>query len=717
LSKRTVGLLGAWLIAACAGAFAWGHLDSRLSGAIEIPGSSSQIASNVLRNHFGDALPGSFSVLFDAPASRWRSTSFVAEVKSSVARAAHAAGGKASPLRSISARVSYADLSTELTARAAHERISAIKRAIGRHPETRTKVTGFSVIAGEVTSTIAEDLRRAEIIAFPATALILILFFGSLTAAAVPLLFGLATISVAMGVIWLETWFVSIPIYAINVVTLVGIALAVDYSMLYVARYREEVRNSSRATQALPVTARTAGRALAISGAVVAAGLIPLAFIPIPFFSGLGLATAAIPVVSVLAAASLLPALLQALAPRLERKPLRPRRSRDHKAKGPTTDGPSDRLVDFVMRRAGLIALASAAVMLLIALPVSGLELTGGSSEFTHRAQFQRSADGKELTGQPLASYEVLIDNGREGGAWRPRERLAERRLLRDLAGNQGVNAIQAPVAAGSPAQARRLGLVDPSARFSRLRIIGAYRSGSHPAEALVERLRADHIPHAGFGTSRIWVGGRSASDYDLVQTVEGSVPALALVIVVSMYLLLTVLLRSPVLPLKAIAMSAISVAAACGVLVLVFQLGWGGIADTAQGEGIVAWVPVLLFAALFGISTDYEIFMVTRMREEWLRSHDNEQAVRTGLRLIGGMITASALVMLAIFAGFAISRVVALQQFGIGLVAGVFFDATVVRLLLVPSLMKLMGRWNWSFRSPNRVALTGRAARWLDDR
>lgn len=691
-------MLVAWLIAACTGAFAWTHLSPRLSSSLEIPGSSSQIASQVLREHFGESAQGSFIVLFDAPAARWGSAKFVGGVRSSLERAARVAGGRTSPLRSLSANVSYAELATELSTDAARKRVPAIERAIGERPGTRTKLTGFPVISDEVSVVIAGDLRRAELIAIPLTALVLLLFFGSFTAAAIPLLFGLATISVAMGAIWLETWLVSVPIYATNVVTLVGIALAVDYSMLYVARYREEASAETEPAVALSATARTAGRALAISGAVVAAGLAPLAFIPIPFFSGLGLATIVTPVVSVLAAITLLPALLRILAPRLERRPLRPRRLRGERSPGATAAGVGARLVGFVMRRAGPIALAAAAVMLLVALPASGLELTGGSSEFVRRAQLQPIEHGGEPTGPPPAPYDVLIDSGRRGGAWRPGPLAAERRLLRELVGSEEIDAVQAPVEAGSRARAMRLGLLDPSARFARIRIVGAASSGSDGAEALVAHLRSDYLPRADFGNAQTWVGGPSAADHDFVQTVEQSVPTLAVAIVAVMYLLLAVLVRSPVLPLKAVAMSAISVAAACGVLVAVFQLGWGGLAGAAQGERIEAWVPVLLFAALFGISTDYEVFMVTRMREEWLRSRNNEQAVSTGLRLVGGMVTASALVMLAIFAGFTASHIVALRQFGVGLVAGVLVDATVIRLLLVPSLMKLMGRWNWTF-------------------
>ncbi len=676
--------------------FAWAHLNPRLSGSVEIPNSQSQVAANVLREDFGESARGSFIVLFEAPAARWDSARFVTTVEAAVARAARVIHGRPSPLRSLSPEVSYVGLATELTAREAEERTAAVEDAIGHPPGTRTKVTGLPVISKELSATIASDLHRAELIALPVTAAILLVFFGSLPAAAIPLLFGLGTISVAMGVIWLQTLFVSIPIYATNVVTLVGIALSVDYSMLYVARYREELGKEGSAA-ALPTTARTAGRALTISGAVVVAGLVPLAFVPIPFFSGLGLATVAIPVVSVIAAVTLLPALLQVLSPRLESQPLRPRRWR--RTEGPS---PAERLVDFVMRRAGTIALAAGALMLAVALPATALELTGGSDELSRRAELPARGDRPAATAPAL--YEVVIDRARAGAGRHSCAVAAERRLLRQLVGDNAVRAVQAPVEARSCALAVRLGLLDPDTRFGRIRISGAYSSGSPGAEALVERLRADYIPRAGL-SEEAWVGGPAAADFDFVRTVEASVPILLAVIGILMFVLLTVLLRSTILPLKAILMSALSVAAACGVLVMVFQFGWAGPLSPPEPERIVAWVPVLLFAALFGISTDYEIFMVTRMREEWLRSGDNERAVRTGLRLVGTVITASALVMLAIFGGFAVSRVASLRQFGVGLVSGVFFDATVIRLLLVPALMKLMGRWNWSFLLSARPA------------
>lgn len=692
---RTLVVLAVWLTAACAGLFAWSDLGARLSGSVDVPGSESARVDAVLHDRFGESTSGSLLALVEAPPRRWSSPGFRRQVRRAARRAAVAVGAETSPLQSVSPRIAYVRLPSELSAAAARERVPAVERALAPIEGARVKVTGFPVISAELTSTIERDLRRAEVVALPVTALILVLLFGSLPAMALPLLFAAATISVAVGLIWLESWFVTVPVYATSVVTLVGIALAVDYSMLYVARYREEARGQESDSSALARTARTAGRSLIISGAIVAAGLVPLAFVPIPFFGGLGLAAIGIPLVSVLAAVTLLPALLELLGPRIDQLRLRlPRRRREGGA------GLPERLADFVMRRPGPVALVAGAVMLSLAAPALSLEITGGSAEFLRRAQLPPRG-GAESAPQPsLAAFEVLVDGGERGAAWGAPVLRPERRLVAGLAADPDVTAIQAPAELRGPnrrAFAVRLGLVDGRARFSRIRVLAA-DAGPQRTEALTERLRRRYVPMAGFGTLPVAVGGPAAADYDFVAAVTGAAPVLALVIVIVMYCLLAAMLRSLILPVKAIAMSALSVAAACGVMVLVFQFGWGESLGFGSSDEIEAWVPLLLFAALFGISTDYEIFMVTRMREEWLASGDNLYAVRTGLLRIGRVVTASALVMIVIFAGFATSHVVALQQFGVGLVAGVVLDATVIRLLLVPALMRLLGRWNWTF-------------------
>jgi RND superfamily putative drug exporter len=684
--------------------FAWSDLDGRLSGAGEAPESESHTVSEIVRRDFGEAAEGSFLVLYEAPSPRWRSPAFVKAVRASVRRGAQTAAGRSSPLLSVSPRVSYAALPTDLSAAAATKRAASIEQAVGRVPGARVEITGFPIVTAELSSIITDDLRRAEVVAIPITAVILLLLFGSIPAVAVPLLFALATISVAMGIVWVEAAFVEIPVYATSVVTLVGIALAVDYSMLYVSRYREELRGGApdRAPP-LYATARTAGRALTISGVVVAAGLLPMVLIPIPFFSGLGLAAAGIPLASVLAAATLLPALLELLGPHLERMPVRvPRRLRLDSSSRPL----SERLARVVIGRPLLSALTAGTVMVLIALPALGLSTTGGSSEFLKLAHVP-SGTGGIGEGEVLGPSEVVIDSGRAGGVWASSTLAAERRLVARLVADPAVTTVQAPselARARLPGakvrrRAEQLGLVNGDGRFARIRIAGSEESGSQPADALIERLRQVYVPAADFGGGMaVRVGGVAARDYDFVHATTASIPPFALVLVIAMFCLLAAMLRSVVLPLKAIAMSALSVAAACGVLVLVFQLGWGTALGLDASDRIVAWVPVLLFAAMFGISTDYEIFMVTRMREEWLRSGNNRRAVLVGLRRISGVVTASALVMIVIFAGFTTSRVLALQQFGVGLVTGVFLDATVIRLVLVPSLMVLLGRWNWTF-------------------
>jgi uncharacterized membrane protein YdfJ with MMPL/SSD domain len=709
-SRRTIDvrlkfgrwILVLWAVAALLGIAGWSNLSSRLSGTGEAPHSQSHTVAEIVGRRFGEAPEGSFLVAYEASASRWGSKRFVSEVEASVRRAARAAAGRHLPLQSVSPQLTFASLPTEFSRAEATARVPAIEHAVGQVPGARIEVTGFPIVAEDLNSTIAHDLRRAEAVSIPVTALILLLLFGSLPAVAVPLLFAFGTISVAMGLVWIEAGLAEIPVYSTSVVTLVGIALAIDYSMLYVSRYREETRRQAGKAPALDVTARTAGRALAISGLVVAAGLFPLVFIPIPFFSGLGLAAVGIPLVSVLAAATLLPALLELFGPHLDRLSVSlPRRLRP--ASGERA--PSVRLATAVTRRPIVSAVAAGSLMVLVALPALGLSITGGSAEILALAgRPSQSARGGQ--GAALAPVEVLIDGRRGDGAWDPATLRAERSLVERLAADRGVATIQAPsellrgrrVTAKAKRRARQLGLVDATGRFARVRVISRLESGSPPADALIERLRHAYIPAAGFGRRAVRVGGVAAQDHDFVAAIVDSVPSFALLLVAIMLILLVVLLRSVVLPLKAILMSALSVAGAYGVLVLVFQLGWGTAIGLGPGERVVAWVPVLLFAALLGISTDYEIFMVTRMREEWVRSGDTRTAVRVGLSRISGVVTASALVMIVIFVGFTTSRVVALQQFGVGLVAGVFLDATVIRLVLVPSLMVLFGRWNWTY-------------------
>ncbi len=709
---RTI-IVVAWGIAAVAGLAAGADLSNRLSNPAEVPGTQSQAAALKLERYFHENIAGSFVVVFKATPELWRSRGFMERAQAAVYRAARAAHGQARPLQSASPAVVYAPIITDLPDAVAQKRTDAVRASIGRLPGTTVHVTGYPAATQDLIGVIAHDLQRAESISIPITLLVLLLLFGSLPAVAIPLLFAFSTISVTIGTVWVETHFAAIPAYASNLVTLVGIAIAVDYSMLYVARYREEAINAASSSEALAITAKTAGRTLVASGATVAVGLAPLAFMPLPFFSGLGLAALVIPIVSVLAALSLLPTLLAILAPNLERYqvklPAPIRRRTDAAYSGHFWE----RFANGVMRRAGRYALAAAAVMLLIAAPVAKMIVTGGTG----------GKYGNILNEAAFTPYEILIDTGHNGGAVSSNAVASERRLLNRLAQDTEVSSIQAPaeLAAGQAAlatnktdqaKAMALGLLDQHEQFIRIRVFGQHGSGSPQAMDLVNRIRSQYLPHAGFADAREYVGGLPAAETDFVNKMENNVPLLLIIIVGAIYLLLVRAFRSIFLPLKAIVMNCLSLAATYGVLVVVFQMGWGQVIGLSQTGQVAAWVPVLLFGALFGISTDYEVFMITRMREEWDSTHDNERSVALGLQRCGRIVTASALVMIVIFTGFTVSHVVALQEFGVGLVAAVFFDATIVRLLLVPSLMKLMGRWNWYMigeaRSPLELESVG---------
>jgi putative drug exporter of the RND superfamily len=705
---RTI-IVAAWGIAAVAGLAAGADLSNRLSNPAEVPGTQSQAVALKLERYFHENIAGSFVVVFKATPELWRSRGFVEQTRAAVYRAARAAHGEARPLQSASPEVVYAPIITNLPDAVAQKRTDAVRASIGRLPGTTVHVTGYPAATQDLIGVIARDLQRAESISIPITLLVLLLLFGSLPAVAIPLLFAFSTISVTIGTVWVETHFAAIPAYASNLVTLVGIAIAVDYSMLYVARYREEAINAASSSEALAVTAKTAGRTLVASGATVAVGLAPLAFMPLPFFSGLGLAALVIPIVSVLAALSLLPTLLAILAPNLERfqvkLPARIRRRTDAAYSGHFWE----RFANGVMRRAGPYAIAASLVMLLIAAPVTKMIVTGGTG----------GKYGNILDEAAFTPYEILIDTSHNSGAVSSNAVASERRLLRRLAQDAEVSSIQAPaelepgqadIATNSAEQAKAiaLGLLDPHKRLIRIRVFGQHGSGSSQAMNLVNRIRSQYLPH----DVREYVGGLPAAETDFVNKMENNVPLLLIITVGAIYLLLVRAFRSIFLPLKAIVMNCLSLAATYGVLVVVFQMGWGQVIGLSQTGQIAAWVPVLLFGALFGISTDYEVFMITRMREEWDSTHDNERSVALGLQRCGRIVTASALVMIVIFTGFTVSHVVALQEFGVGLVAAVFFDATIVRLLLVPSLMKLMGRWNWYMigeaRSPLELESVG---------
>jgi uncharacterized membrane protein YdfJ with MMPL/SSD domain len=308
-----------------------------------------------------------------------------------------------------------------------------------------------------------------------------------------------------------------------------------------------------------------------------------------------------------------------------------------------------------------------------------------------------------------LAPNQILVDTQRPGGALAPSVVAAEQRLVAMLRADPAVNprTVAAPFLAPSTGQATAANLLDPANQIAQIRAAPYEDSGTEQAMNLVHRIRGRYIPAAGFGAARVYVTGAPAFGVDFVAKAYGAFPWLVAAVLVISYLVLLRAFRSLLLPVKAVLMNLLSVAAAYGILVLFFEHGVGhtvfGFKTTPQIDG---WIPIFLFAVLFGLSMDYEVFLLSRMREEWDAHHDNERAVAYGLQHTGRIITAAAIIMIAAFSGFTTGRFVGFQEFGTGLSAAILLDATVVRALMVPAAMKLLGRWNWYLPEGMRRAM-----------
>jgi RND superfamily putative drug exporter len=322
-----------------------------------------------------------------------------------------------------------------------------------------------------------------------------------------------------------------------------------------------------------------------------------------------------------------------------------------------------------------------------------------------------------------LAPNQIVIDTGRPGGAFDPATRAAERRLVASLRTDREdkPSTIVAPVlaapGAGEPSAAarRRLAssaLVDRTGQVAQVRAAPYHDTGTDQAVELVKRIRNDYVPSAGFRSDTVYVTGAPAFGVDVTSKSWSYFPWLVVAVLVFTYLLLLRAFRSVFLPLKAVLMNVLSVGATYGVLVLVFQHGWGSGLGIQTSSQIDFWIPIFLFAMVFGLSMDYEVFLLSRMREEWDKRHQNEQAVAYGLEHTGRIITACAVIMVAAFSGFIAGSFVSLQEFGVGLAVAIFLDATLVRAILVPAFMKIMGDWNWYLPERVRRALRLRAGR-----
>ena len=570
--------------------------------------------------------------------------------------------------------------------RAAEDHIEAMHHIVDVASEESPAIE--ALITGEVTFSVdfaelgESDAIRGEAIGAPVALIILAVVFGTLMAAFLPLGIAILSIVFSLAVVSLLGQVYDMHTFTLNIITMIGLAVGVDYALFIVSRYREERAHGRDTDDAIRTAGATANRAVLFSGLTVVIALAGLIIIPHSAFFSLGIGAITVVIFSILTALTLLPALLSLLGDRIERLRV-PLIGRAPKAGADPTGGVWDRVSYAVMRRPVVALVASVAVLLALAAPALNLETrTAGVSTFPDDLRVSQgfAALGEEFGSSLSSPAEVVIDvpastPGLEEGITA---------LTTALNADADFGSISREISA------------DGSLTLLTVSPVGD-PEGETVSNA-VERLREEYVP-AAFGplAEDVYVGGVTARDLDFIELTQTWTPIVFAVVLGLSFVLLMLVFRSVVVPAKAIVMNLLSVGAAYGVLVAVFQAGWGaGLLGIDEAPGLQPWLPLFLFTILFGLSMDYHVFLLSRVRERFVQTGNNSESVAYGLRTTAGLITGAALIMVAVFGGFATGESVQLQQMGLGMATAIFLDATIVRVVLVPASMKLLGSANW---------------------
>ncbi|MFI6865305.1 MMPL family transporter [Nocardia sp. NPDC050406] len=528
------------------------------------------------------------------------------------------------------------------------------------------------------------DLGIAEAIALPLTFLLLMWFLRSAVAAAIPFVTGVAAIVATTGVLYLLTFVMNLSVFALNITTAIGLALAIDYSLLIIGRYREEIAAGRPAEEALRLAMRRGGRAVAFSGLTVGIALIGMLVFPLDFLRSLAVAGLAVVLLSIVLALTLVPALLAVLGARINRKPLR--------EAGPVERGLLYRVARAVQRRPVLCALPVIALLLVLGSPIVGLQMGLPDDRVLPTSASSRQVGDllrERFDNNATATVDVVVaaPDGALGDLTGYSRALSTVPDVRAVIGPAGTYVNGVPSGPGDPDTRR-----PTSAHLTVVTSVDPY---SDAGKRQLEALHAVDPP-----TSEVYFGGQAQQNVDAADGITQGFPKAVAWIALTTFLLLLLLTGSVVLPLKALVLNVLSLSATFGALVWIFQDGHLGGLGTETTGYTIATIPVLLFCVSFGLSMDYEVFLLARFTEEWEHSDKtraaNDEAVALGIARSGRIITAAALLMAVVFTGIIASGVTMNRMLGLGLALAVLLDATLVRMVLVPAFMRVMGTANW---------------------
>ena len=545
--------------------------------------------------------------------------------------------------------------------------VERFRAALRPPPGFVVDVTGPPAVFEDIQLATSADLRRAESIGIPAALLVLAFAFGTAVAAGIPLAVGGVAVLATLGLLWMLAQAVPLSIFVLNIATMLGLGVGVDYALLAVSRFREELRAGYDVEEAVVRTVATAGRAIAFSGLAVLIGLSGMWVFGLRVLSSIAAGGSLVVAVSAFAAVTLLPALLGLLGPRVERAPLLPRRL--NKSGQARSIYGWEQLARAVMARPWAFIVATLVVIGILAAPVASARLNVARADVLPGHFASRRGEHVLDTQFSQAALNPIVVAVPRGVVLPP--------LLHSLARVPGV---------------ARIAQVERGPGGTAIDLMPAVSPFTDAGRAVVTRIR--RLPGHG---PRFLVTGETAGELDFLAQIEDRAPVAVAFVFLATYLVLALAFRSVLLPLKAIVMNTLSIAGAFGVLVWVFQDGHlNGFAGLTKLGYIESTMPVVIACTLFGVSMDYEVFMLSRIREAYLAGASNRDAVAAGLVATGRIITSAAAILVVVGLSFTTADVVIVKELGLGLAIAIGLDATLIRSLLVPATMRVLGDWNW---------------------
>jgi RND superfamily putative drug exporter len=694
LGRRRRWVLAGWVVVVLlALPLASRQTEHLTGGGFDVPGSQSKAVSDALQSNFGDSA-GNLTVLLQAEPGTGAAAraAAIARVRRSVAGVDEVSLSPAATRRAELALrrtgTAMLPIDSELSSDRQIDAATTLREDLDPGKSeggVTTYLAGQPTIWAGMQELSKEDLSKAEAGGFPIVAIILLVVFGSLAAAMLPLALGFVSVIVTGALIYFISLQMETSVFVTNMASMIGIGVAIDYSLFILARYREERANGRDRDAARAEALSTSGLAVAFSGLAVIVSLAGLWMVDNQALRSMALGAMVVVAVSILTATTLLPALIAMLGDRVLPGGIVAKVLGFFKRGGERPDREAFwvRWTARIMAHPWRAVVGVSAVLLTLAIPLLSIE-TGTQA----LGEFPKGSDvrvGNELASRQLGggADPVQIVASFDGGRTARSERLQIAAFVHAISVTPGVSSVAPPTFSGNEALIE----ATPSAP-----------SESDATIALVERLTDTVVPSTHLAhVATVDVGGETARSQDARAQVSGSMWKIVLFVLALSFLVLMVMLRSLLLPLKAVLMNLLSIGAAFGVLVAIFQWGWFDSLLGFESQGALDTINVpLIFAIVFGLSMDYEVFLMSRIREHYLEHGDNERAVAEGLSTSARTISSAALIMTAVFSVFVLTGVPSIKELGLGCAVAIALDATLVRLILVPAAMKLLGKWNW---------------------